>query len=58
LAELKQEMKELKIEIKRATSKIETFNDSKDVDLSYLQIDGAGLKDLYRTLVDLKDEIL
>ena len=49
-------MKELKIEIKRATSEIET--DSKDVDLSYLQIDGAGLKDLYRTLVDLKDEIL
>ena len=56
MAELKQEMKELKIEIKRATS--ETFNDSKDVDLSYLQIDEAGLKDLYRTLVDLKDEIL
>ena len=45
-------------QFKQETKRIDLLEEGKDVDLSHLNADGAGLKELFRIMQDLKTEIL
>lgn len=44
--------------MKDESRRVDTLENGSDIDLSHLNVDGAGLKELFRMLTDLKSDIL
>lgn len=44
--------------LKTEAKRIDLLEEGNDIDLSHLAIEGAGLKELFRIMAELKTEIL
>lgn len=58
LGELRKEIADLKSQANDESRRISKLEMGSDIDLSHLQVDGAGLKELFKWVADMKTDIL
>lgn len=58
IIDLRFELQNVKDSIKAESKRISELEEGAEVDLSHLQVDGAGLKELFRIMQELKTEIM
>lgn len=58
LGELRKEIADLKVQAQDDGRRLTKLEQGQDIDLSYLQVDGAGLKQLFSWVADMKTDIL
>lgn len=58
ITDLRFEFLELTNSVKQEAKRIDQLEEGAEVDLTHLQVDGAGLKELFRIMQELKTEIM
>lgn len=58
LRDLKLQVNSLKSELRAERQRINTLEEGSEVDFGHLQVEGAGLKELFRMMQELKTDIL